>query len=362
MEYDQYLSLPFPYLCIDADLNVIAASANLKKCPENVNDFIAVDSIEDFLQFIGAPEMESKVFLLNLREEAPAPYRIYKKKENCKCHLFCQPLESLSNKTFEQMKSMRHKLRQSKLRLQELEKIKEKYDELDLHRSYLSNVGQLAAGIAHEIRNPLTTIKGFIQLMKPYLIELDKEQYASIALDEIERANKLLYQFLNAAKPQINERKEVVINDLIEDIALLYEGEAHLRNIVLETSLQSDIPSIFVEEHQLKQVLVNMIKNAVEAIHSSERNEGKIRLSSERIDDDIIISIEDNGCGLSEDSLNRLFTPFYSTKLSGTGLGLAICKQIISEHGGNIEISSFLNEGTIFRIRLPLQPKLQLHA
>lgn len=112
----------------------------------------------------------------------------------------------------------------------------------------------------------------------------------------------------------------------------------------------------------MKQVLVNMIKNAVEAIHSSERNEGKIRLSSERIDDDIIISIEDNGCGLSEDSLNRLFTPFYSTKLSGTGLGLAICKQIISEHGGNIEISSFLNEGTIFRIRLPLQPKLQLHA
>lgn len=363
MECNQYVNLPFPYFCIDEKFIVMATSKNIQPPPVNMSDILDTDDLETFRQFIYESEDDqSEVFLLNLQQDLATPYRIHKQHESNMIHLFCHPLESSAKENFKQMKIMREKLRMGKLQLQELKIIKDKYNQLELHSSYLSNVGQLAAGIAHEIRNPLTTIKGFIQLIKPYLIEIEKDQYADIALNEIERANQILYQYLNAAKPQLNEQKEININDLLKDIALLYEGEANLRNIELETSFQANIPSVRMEENQLKQVLVNMVKNAMEAIQASRRIEGKIQLASMRMNNTIVISIKDNGCGLSEDSLNKLFTPFYSTKMSGTGLGLSICKQIIHESGGNIEISSRLNEGTTFRIQLPIQAKCQLHA
>ncbi|MGG0719683.1 ATP-binding protein [Robertmurraya massiliosenegalensis] len=363
MECNQYVNLPFPYFCIDEKLNVMATAKNIQHPPLNMSDILDSDYLETFRQFIyERSDNQSEVFLLTFQQDSTYPYRIYKQNETNKIHLFCHPLESTAKENFKQMKLMRKNLRMAKLQLQDLEKIKNKYDELELHSSYLSNVGQLAAGIAHEIRNPLTTIKGFIQLIKPYLIEIEKEQYADIALNEIERANQILYQFLNAAKPKMNEQKKINVNELLKDIAILYEGEANLRNIKIETSLQPNIPSVLMEENQLKQVLVNMIKNAMEAIQASRRGEGKLLLTSERIKHSIVLSIKDNGCGLSQESIDKLFTPYYSTKMSGTGLGLSICKQIIHESGGNIEISSRLNEGTTFRIQLPLQAKYQMHA
>ncbi|TKC19252.1 two-component system sensor histidine kinase NtrB [Robertmurraya kyonggiensis] len=245
--------------------------------------------------------------------------------------------------------------KQSDIELSSFEKLKKEFDEMSLQTSYLANVGQLAAGIAHEIRNPLTTIKGFIQLMKPYLVEIEKEEYAKIALEEIERANTILYEFLNAAKPHVNAAKQVEVNRLVKEIAILFEGEAHLKNISICTKLAPENPSLFLEEHQLKQVLVNLVKNAFEAVPATG---GEIGLNTEVRNELVLIRIEDNGCGMSDETVRRIFTPFYTTKATGTGLGLSVCNDIIHQLGGEIEIKSQPGVGTDLLIYLPKQSVL----
>lgn len=263
------------------------------------------------------------------------------------------------NRMRRRLSTYRQELKQSR---QEYAKLQKEYDDLALQSSYFANIGNLAAGIAHEIRNPLTTIKGFIQLVKPYLKEIEKEEYADISLDEIERTDRILYQFLNAAKPQKYETKIVCLNKLIKEMALLYEGEANLHSISIEVKLARENPCILMDEYQLKQVLVNMMKNAFEAIRSSNRLQGRIHLSTEIHGNDAVMTIADNGCGMSQESVSALFTPFFTTKPAGTGLGLIICKNIISEYGGSIQINSSPGEGTTFQIGLPLQNEFMLHA
>lgn len=274
--------------------------------------------------------------------------------------------EKMETNQLEQINRMRRRLstyrQELKQSRQEYAKLQKEYDDLALQSSYFANIGNLAAGIAHEIRNPLTTIKGFIQLVKPYLKEIEKEEYADISLDEIERTDRILYQFLNAAKPQKYETKIVCLNKLIKEMALLYEGEANLHSISIEVKLAQENPCILMDEYQLKQVLVNMMKNAFEAIRSSNRLQGRIHLSTEIHGNDAVMTIADNGCGMSQESVSALFTPFFTTKPAGTGLGLIICKNIISEYGGSIQINSSPGEGTTFQIGLPLQNEFMLHA
>lgn len=245
---------------------------------------------------------------------------------------------------------------------EDFDKLRRDYDEIMLQSVYNSNIGELAAGIAHEIRNPLTTIKGFIQLIKPYLTEIHKEEYATIALEEIDRANEILFQFLNAAKPQTNQVKQVPLNKLIKEISLLYEGEVNIRNITIKMVLDQSDPCLLTDEKQLKQVLVNIVKNAMDAISEANRLEGEITLYTETIENQARIIIRDNGCGMPEETVNKIFSPFYSTKVTGTGLGLSICKRIIDDQGGNIQIRSNPDDGTSFIISLPLKTESKLHA
>lgn len=245
---------------------------------------------------------------------------------------------------------------------EDFDKLRRDYDEIMLQSVYNLNIGELAAGIAHEIRNPLTTIKGFIQLIKPYLTEVHKEEYATIALEEIDRANEILFQFLNAAKPQTNQVKQVSLNKLIKEISLLYEGEVNIRNITIKTVLDQSDPCLLTDEKQLKQVLVNIVKNAMDAISEANRLEGEITLYTETIENQARIIIRDNGCGMPEETVNKIFSPFYSTKVTGTGLGLSICKRIIDDQGGNIQIRSNPDDGTSFIISLPLKTESKLHA
>ncbi len=136
----------------------------------------------------------------------------------------------------------------------------------------LATMGQLAAGIAHEIRNPLTTVKGFIQLIKPYLSEIGKEEYAAIAIDEIDRANEIIYEFLNAAKPSQNKKQLISVNKLIKDIIILFESEAILKDLEMETIYHCEDAKLYIDIKQIKQVLVNIIKNAIEAIEENHCN------------------------------------------------------------------------------------------
>ncbi|MEH7124901.1 ATP-binding protein [Bacillus sp. JJ1773] len=219
----------------------------------------------------------------------------------------------------------------------------------------LSNVSNLAAVIAHEIRNPLTTVKGYIQLIKPYLFEMGIEHYADIALDEINRANELIFDLLNLSKPQVNQKKAVSLNQLLKDVTRQYEGEKIINNIKMEVQLSYETLIILANDKQLKQVLTNIIKNAIEAIMiKGNENCKKITLSLKKETSQAYIIIEDNGCGMTAEILEHIFTPFYTTKESGTGIGLSICKKIIEAHNGSFHISSLAGKGTNIQIKLPL--------
>ncbi|WP_176167356.1 ATP-binding protein [Mesobacillus jeotgali] len=209
---------------------------------------------------------------------------------------------------------------------------------------------QLAAGLAHEIRNPLTTIKGFIQLLKPELHTIGKQEIADVALEEINRVNSLLSEFLSVLKPKSPAKKKVSINLLAINIHKLFASQAILKGFDFEIDLPNEEFFINADENAIKQVLVNLLKNAMEAVEGTEK--GAIKMRVQKYGDLIVISVIDNGIGIDELSLKKIFTPFYTTKTEGTGIGLAISKQIIEDHEGRMSITTETSR-TIFQIQLP---------
>lgn len=218
-----------------------------------------------------------------------------------------------------------------------------------------SKMEELAVSIIHEIRNPLTTIKGLIQLLKPHLTEPNSKQYASLALSEIERTNEMLYQFLDSVKPQhFYQKHNFVINDLVEDIELFFQNEANESKITLEFEPENENRLIHGNENRLKQVLINIIRNSFDAIKLNDKEEqGKIIIRTQIDHPWVVISIMDNGCGMSNETLENLFLPYFSTKSTGTGIGLALCKEIIEEHEGKINFTTIEGEYTEVSIKLP---------
>lgn len=230
------------------------------------------------------------------------------------------------------------------------------YDENrgQIQTEYLTRTA--AVGLAHEIRNPLTTVKGLIQLIKPHLAEIGKEQYADLALEEINRANDLLFDFMSSEKPKLALKSELSLNKLLQDIAIVYECEGSLNNIQFTVQLLDENLNVLANEKQLRQVLGNMIKNSIEAILiCREENNRQITISLSKHNSAALILIEDNGFGMSAETMEQIFTPFYSTKQSGTGIGLSICKKIIEDHDGDLEIKSSTINGTAFILKLPLK-------
>jgi two-component system sporulation sensor kinase A len=210
----------------------------------------------------------------------------------------------------------------------------------------LSVVGQLAAGIAHEIRNPLTAIKGFTQL----LYEEHKGDFAEVILSELERIEGIVNDLLVLAKPQITEMEETCLTNVVKSVITLLNSQAVMENIVIELTQSPGEFYVKCEKDKIKQVLINIIKNSIEAMPAG----GKINVDIRQEDHSVIISVEDEGIGIPEERLAKLGEPFYSTKEKGTGLGIMICKKIIKNHGGNLYIHSRENEGTTVRITLPL--------
>lgn len=218
----------------------------------------------------------------------------------------------------------------------------------------LSLIGKLGAGLAHEIRNPLTSVIGFIQLLKNDMRKKNTEKHFKIISDELERIKRLVNQLVMMAKPSIYERKESNIVELIKETIYLMNSQATQHNVTIhfKSSLEQ-YSKILIDESQIKQVIINIIKNAIEAI----QNRGTIIVSLNKViylnHSFIEIEVKDDGEGLTEDQVNNLFTPFYSSKEKGLGLGLSISKQIIESHKGKIKVSSVKGQGTTFKIILP---------
>ena len=223
-----------------------------------------------------------------------------------------------------------------------------------LYTQEMNNISQLAAEMAHEVRNPLASIKGFLQLIKPYLKEINKEEYADIALNEIERVNEIIYSFLDIVKPQCEMTDIISLNETMSQLSKLYEGELLIKNVKMTLHLAEENTNIMIKENKFKQVLINLINNALEAIEECPERNGCIDIITEVIQQYAYIHIVDNGCGVSSDGINQLFTPFYSTKSRGTGIGLSICKEIVEQNNGEIFLTSVKNWGTRFTIKLPI--------
>lgn len=219
----------------------------------------------------------------------------------------------------------------------------------------LAVVGQMAAGIAHEIRNPLTSIKGFIQLFKSKYPS--DEEYFNLLLSELERINLIISEFLVLSKPTDIVFKEKDIKILVQDIVTLINTQAIMNNIQILVEFEPDIPIIVCEENQLKQVFINILKNAIEAMPKGGIIQVKGVVKEKH---KVSLYFIDQGSGIPEDRLPTLGEPFYTTKEKGTGLGLMTSYRIIENHDGELKISSKVNEGTTIEIILPTVPQSHL--
>lgn len=228
------------------------------------------------------------------------------------------------------------------------------YDELLLNKMQLESVSHLAAGVAHELRNPLSVIQGFIQLSN---VTGNFKKYYRTILSEIKRMNHIIEDFLSIARKKVDKR-HMTPHELLNSITALIHSECLLHNINFDYKLRSTEGYLYVNESMIKQVMLNLLRNSIEAC-SEIPKKCVFRLHAGDVNGNFIIVIEDNGPGMSEQVMAELGNPFYTTKDNGTGIGIPMCKKIIKEHDGIFEINSVQNKGTRITIQLPLVKKLK---
>ncbi|MFC5449604.1 PAS domain S-box protein [Paenibacillus aestuarii] len=212
----------------------------------------------------------------------------------------------------------------------------------------LNAVGQLAAGIAHEIRNPLTAIKGFIQLIQNKYPESGK--YFDIIKSEVERIDLITGELLLLAKPNLKSAKPLDLGELLEQVRLLLDTQCLMNNIELLCNYKAKPQPVIGDANQLKQVFVNLLKNAVEAMPKG----GQIQLIVDADTRETSITIQDQGPGIPLELMNNIGRPFYTTKQNGTGLGLMVSYKIVQDHGGSIHAENIPQAGAAFTIKLPI--------
>jgi len=227
-------------------------------------------------------------------------------------------------------------------------------EEMVIRSEKLSVVGQLAAGVAHEIRNPLTSLKGFTQLLKARSEFGDTTrnytEYYDIMLTELDRINYIVGEFMLLSKPQQLQRLELHdLEMILRDMLPIIETQAILHNVMITVVRKSELSLVRCDQYQIKQVFINLLKNAIESM--SAGGSVRIEFSSEQ-KHKVRICIIDNGPGMPPEMLSRLGEPFFSTKSTGTGLGLMVCYRIIEAHNGTMQITSEPNVGTTVHILL----------
>lgn len=220
---------------------------------------------------------------------------------------------------------------------------KKEAEEMMIRSEKMSVAGQLAAGIAHEIRNPLTSLKGFLQLLQAGV--KGKEEYYQIMVEEIEKIETITSELLFISKPLTDNRKMESIKDMIHDVTVLLGPQAKLKGIDIRMD-GLDKAQINCDRSQIKQVLINLLKNAIEAMESP----GFITFHVKDGEEVIKISISDEGPGIPEEIIHKLGEPFFTTKQTGTGLGIMITRQILASHQARLEISQNEKGGSTFHM------------
>ena len=223
---------------------------------------------------------------------------------------------------------------------------KKEAEEILIRSEKMSVAGQLASGVVHEIRNPLTSLKGFIDLLQAGINR--KEEYFNIMIDEIEKIEKVSTELLYVSRPLTHDHTNQWIMKMIEDVIILLNTQAVKKNIRIVLDCPEDLV-IYADRSQMKQVFINLIKNAIEAM----ADPGEIVVKVVKQGEFCTVSVIDEGPGIPMHLINQIKEPFFTTKKDGTGLGLMITTRIIDNHNGLFKIKSNLGKGTTFEIKLP---------
>lgn len=227
----------------------------------------------------------------------------------------------------------------------------EKYilkQKVEQHKN-LNAIGQMTASIAHEIRNPMTSLKGFIELLKINCSENEKK-YLNVMNSELERMDSILSEILYLSNPNERIYEEVQFTKIIHNVIELMNPLAELKNITFQMNKIEPVnEKVIGNENRLKQMMINLVKNAIEVMDSG----GNITIKIYNEINNLKVAVCDEGKGIKEEEISNLFTPFYTTKENGSGLGLILVKKVIEEHDGEISVESKLGIGTTFTIKLP---------
>ncbi|WP_043890655.1 PAS domain S-box protein [Paenibacillus sp. Aloe-11] len=221
-------------------------------------------------------------------------------------------------------------------------------EELLRRSEKLTTVGQLAAGVAHEIRNPLTTLRGFLQLQQQN--QVLNLKHNDIMMSELDRINLIVGEFLILAKPQAVHFQKKDVRYIVSDVISLLDSQAHLLGIVFNLQVTEEPALVYAEENQLKQVFINLLKNSMEAMSKG----GMITIHLFLEGESVKIIIQDQGTGIPAEMLSKLGEPFFTNKETGTGLGLMVSQRIIQSHKGTLDIESTEGEGTTALVQLPI--------
>ncbi len=216
----------------------------------------------------------------------------------------------------------------------------------------LAAVGQLAAGLAHEIRHPLASIEGAVNVLaNPDSPDELQTEFRGIIKKECRRLGGLLTELLDFARPREPRFGRLDVAASVEDAVRLARSSLATSNVSIETSLTEKLPAVECDEEQIKQVLLNLLMNAAQAMPDG----GRIVVSASREGRSLALIVADDGPGIPEEMRTRVFDPFFTTRESGTGLGLAVVQQIVSQHGGQIEVEQNGAQGARFVVRIPIR-------
>jgi two-component system NtrC family sensor kinase len=237
-----------------------------------------------------------------------------------------------------------------------IERELQKMQEALLQSEKLAAMGRLTSQIAHELNNPIYGIMNTLELLKTEISpESKRRRILDLSLSEIQRLSEMLRNMLSFSKPEEEKRRPIKIDELIEGILLMMERQMRESNIQVETSFAPDIPEIMASTNQMRQVMLNLIKNAKEAMPKG----GNLFIRTGKEDNSVLIYIQDTGMGIPEEIRDKIFEAFFTTKqkVKGVGLGLSVCYGIIKDHGGEVKVESEEGKGTTFIISLPIESK-----